>query len=71
MGKFKKGDQIQVPSTIRGILPEIIGKKGSIITEVPERTMPSTYGEGDAVYLIRFDDVKDSQFVEEHNLQSA
>jgi hypothetical protein len=33
--------------------------------------MPSTYGEGDAVYLIRFDDVKDTQFVEEHNLQSA
>ena len=31
MGKFKKGDKIQVPSTIRGILPEIIGKKGRSI----------------------------------------
>ena len=71
MGKFKKGDQIQVPSTTRGILEEIIGKKGQVITEVPDRTMPSTYGEGDAVYLMRFDGVKDSQFVEEHNLQSA
>lgn len=71
MGKFKKGDMVQVPSTIRGILPAIIGAKGRVITEVPERTMPSTYGEGDAVYLIRFDGVADSQFVEEHNLQSA
>jgi hypothetical protein len=71
MGKFKKGDQIQVPNTIRGILPAIIGVKGQVITEVPERSMPSTYGEGDAVYLIRFEGVSDAQFVEEHNLQSA
>lgn len=71
MGKFQKGDMVQVPGTIRGIQEEIVGQKGRVITEVPERTMPSTYGEGDPVYLIRFEGVRDSYFVEEHNLQSA
>ena len=71
MGKFQKGDLVQVPGTIRGIQEEIIGQKGRVITEVPDRTMASTYGEGDPVYLIRFEGVRDSYFVEEHNLQSA
>jgi len=47
MGKFQKGDLVQVPGTIRGIQEEIVGQRGRVITEVPERTMPSTYGEGD------------------------
>ena len=71
MGKFQKGDLVQVPSTIRGIQENIIGAKGRVITEVPERTMPSTYGEGAPVYLIRFEGVTDSYFVEEHNLETA
>ena len=71
MGKFQKGDMVLVPSTIRGIQEQIVGQRGRVITEVPERTMPSTYGEGDPVYLIRFDGVTDSYFVEEHNLETA